>query len=141
MDDIQKFIEHHNTMTLATNGKEGIGAAAVFYASIKKSTSLIFVSNPESEHIKNLEMNRKCAATIQDDGLDWEAIEGAQMKGEVNTADEKYWESYFERYPYIKSSETLSKALKKVNLYEFRISWARLVDNTKGFGKKTEMTY
>ena len=60
MDDIQKFIENHNTMTLATHGKGGTGAAAVFYAIIKKSASLVFVSNPESDHIKNLEINKMC---------------------------------------------------------------------------------
>ena len=141
MDDIQKFIEHHNTMTLATNGKEGIGAAAVFYASIKKSTSLIFVSNPESEHIKNLEINKMCAATIQDDGLKWKEIKGLQLKGEINQANEKYWENYLRKYSYIRTNEELSKALEKVNLYEFRITWARLIDNTKGFGNRTEITY
>ena len=141
MDDIQEFMENHNTMTLATHGKDGSGAAAVFYAIIKKSASLIFVSSPKSDHIKNLEINKKCAATIQDDGLNWEAIKGVQMKGEVNAADGIYWEDYFRKYPYVKTNQELSKALKKVNLYEFKITWARLIDNTKGFGNRTERTY
>ena len=46
MDNIQEFMENHNTMTLATYGKDGTGAAAIFYAIIKKSASLVFVSNP-----------------------------------------------------------------------------------------------
>ena len=141
MDDIHKFIENHNTMTLATNGKGGVGAAAVFYAPISKSNSLVFVSNPESEHIKNSKMAKECAATVQEDGLKWNQIKGLQMKGIVNKAEEKYWETYFERYPYVRNDETLSKALKKVDLYEFRITWARLIDNEKGFGKRTEATY
>ena len=140
MDDIQEFMENHNTMTLATHGKDGTGAAAVFYA-IKKSTSLVFVSNPESEHIKNLEINKMCAATIQDDGLEWKEIKGLQLKGEINQANEKYWENYLRKYPYIRTNEELSEALEKVNLYEFRITWARLIDNTKGFGNRTEITY
>ena len=41
MDDIPKFMENHNTMTLATHGKNGAGAAAVFYTTIKKSASLL----------------------------------------------------------------------------------------------------
>ena len=120
-------------MTLATYGMDGSGAAAVFYAIIKKSASLIFVSSPESDHIKNLEINKKCAATIQDDRLNWEAIKGVQIKGEVNAADGIYWKDYFRKYPYVKTNRELSKALKKVNLYEFKITWARLIDNTKGF--------
>ena len=141
MDDIQEFMENHNTMTLATYSMDEAGAAAVFYAIIKKSASLIFVSSPESDHIKNLEINKKCAATIQDDGLNWEAIKGVQMKGEVNAADGIYWEDYFRKYPYVKTNQELSKALEKVNLYEFKITWARLIDNTKGFGNRTERTY
>jgi len=141
MDDIQEFMGNHNTMTLATYGKDGSGAAAVFYAIIKKSSSLIFVSSPESDHIKNLEINKKCAATIHDDRLNWEAIKGVQMKGEVNAADGIYWDDYFRKYPYIKTNQKLSKELKKVNLYEFKITWARLIDNTKGFGNRTERTY
>ena len=112
MDDIQKFMENHNTMTLATNGKEGIGAAAVFYASIKKSTSLIFVSNPKSEHIENCRKNPNCAATIQEDGLEWSVIKGVQLKGTISLANKIHWNEYFEKYPYIKSDEVLSKALE-----------------------------
>ena len=141
MDDIQTFLENHNTMTLATYGKDGPSAAAVFYTPIKKSASIIFVSSPESDHIKNLEKSKKCAATIQDDGLEWKKIKGLQLKGEINQANEKYWENYLRKYPYIKTNEELSKALEKVNLYEFRITWARLIDNTKGFGNRTEITY
>jgi len=141
MDDIQKFIENHNTMTLATNGKDGVGAAAVFYAPTSKSNSLVFVSSPESEHIKNSKITKECAATVQEDGLKWDIIKGLQMKGRVNKAEEKYWETYFEKYPYVRNDETLSRALKKVDLYEFRITWARLIDNKKRFGKRTEIIY
>ncbi len=128
-------------MTLATYGMDGTEAAAVFYATIKKSASLVFVSSPESNHIMNLEMSKKCAATIQDDGLEWKEIKGLQLKGEINQANEKYWGNYLRKYPYIRTNKELSKALEKVNLYEFRITWARLIDNTKGFGNRTEITY
>ena len=141
MDNIQEFMENHNTMTLATYGKGGTGAAAVFYATIKKSASLVFVSSPESDHIKNLEISKKCAATIQGDGLEWKEIKGLQLKGEINQANEKYWENYLGKYPYIRTNEELSKALEKVNLYEFQITWARLIDNTIVFGNRTEITY
>ena len=141
MDDIQEFMENHNTMTLATHGKDGTGAAAVFYATVRKSASLVFVSSPESNHIKNLEISKKCAATIQNDGLEWKEIRGLQLKGEINQANEKYWKNYLRKYPCIRTNGELSKALEKVNLYEFRITWTRLIDNTKGFGNRTEITY
>ena len=138
MKSAQKFIEMHNTMTLATIGKDRPSAAAVFYAPIKKGKSLVFVSSEKSEHILNSSNNSSCAATIQQDGLEWTAIKGLQIKGKIVIANEKYWKDYFERYDYIKSDSTLSKALEKVKLYELKIEWVRIIDNTKGFGNREE---
>ena len=141
MEPLQKFILEHNTMTLATVGNKVASAAAVFYLPIKNNTSLIFVSKPESEHILNCKMEPRCAATIQDDGLAWEVIKGAQLKGIISIAEENYWTNYFQKYPYTKSNKTLSKTLEKVKLYEFKIEWARLIDNSKGFGNKEEYNF
>jgi uncharacterized protein YhbP (UPF0306 family) len=141
MERVQKYLEEHNTMTLATVGKKGISAAAVFYAETKKPTYLLFVSSPNSEHITNSSDEKKCAATIQNDGLDWNLIEGLQLKGSVELADENDWNIYFEKFPYIKDSETLSKSLEKVNLYKFTISWVRLINNSKGFGNRFELDF
>ena len=138
MKSAQKFIEMHNTMTLATIGKGKPAAAAVFYAPIKKGKSLVFVSSEKSEHIINSKDNNSCAVTIQDDGLEWNLIRGLQIKGKIILAKEKYWKYYFERYDYIKSDSTLSKALEKVKLYELKIEWVRIIDNTKGFGNREE---
>jgi len=128
-------------MTLATVGNNVASAAAVFYVPIKNNTSLIFVSSPESEHILNSKVEPRCAITIQENGLEWSIIKGAQLKGTVNVAEEKYWTNYFELHPYIKSNKTLSKALEKVKLYEFEIKWARLIDNSKGFGNREEYNF
>ena len=141
MKSAQKFIEMHNTMTLATIGKDRPSAAAVFYAPIKKGKSLVFVSSEKSEHIVNCNDNNSCAATIQQDGLKWTAIKGLQIKGKIRIANEKYWKDYFERYDYIKSDSTLSKALEKVKLYELKIKWVRIIDNSKGFGNREEYEF
>ena len=141
MKEISKFIEKHNTLTLATVKKHDVCAAALFYVSVDQGTSLIFVSNPKSEHIKNLDYSQKCAATIQENNLDWENIKGVQIKGNITTADDKYWENYLTTFEYISKSETLAKAMKKVKLYKLEINWARFIDNAKGFGNKKEYEY
>ena len=141
MKEISKFIEKHNTLTLATVKKHDVCAAALFYVSVDQGTSLIFVSNPKSEHIKNLDYSQKCAATIQENNLDWENIKGVQIKGNIMTADDKYWENYLTTFEYISKSETLAKAMKKVKLYKLEINWARFIDNAKGFGNKKEYEY
>ena len=141
MKEISKFIEKHNTLTLATVKKHDVCAAALFYVSVDQGTSLIFVSNPKSEHIKNLDYSQKCAATIQENNLDWENIKGVQIKGNIMTADDKYWENYLTTFEYISKSETLAKAMKKVKLYKLEINWARFIDNAKGFANKKEYEY
>ena len=141
MKSAQKFIEMHNTMTLATIGKDKPAAAAVFYAPIKEGKSLVFVSSEKSEHIINSKNNNSCAVTIQEDGLEWNVIRGLQIKGKIVLANEKYWNNYFERYNYIKSDSTLSEALEKVKLYELEIEWVRIIDNSKGFGNREEYEF
>ena len=141
MKSAQKFIERHNTMTLATIGNNGPAAAAVFYAPIKECKSLVFVSSEKSEHIVNSSSDNSCAATIQQDGLKWTAIKGLQIKGKIAIANEKYWNEYFEKYDYIKTDSTLSQALEKVKLYELKIEWVRIIDNSKGFGNREEYEF
>jgi len=138
MERVRKYLEEHNTMTLATVGKKGISAAAVFYSETKQCDYLLFVSSQNSEHIANLESEKKCAVTIQSDGLEWEIIKGLQLKGIVELANENDWEIYLKKFPYIKENETLTRSLKKVNLYKFIITWVRLIDNSKGFGNREE---
>ena len=141
MKDINKFIQNHNTLTLATERNHEVFAAALFYVPVDNCKALIFVSNPKSEHIKNLEYNAKCAATIQKNNLDWEKIKGIQIKGKIETAKKKYWDIYLKEFDYISGNETLKKAMEKVQLYKLNIKWARFIDNSKGFGNKNEIEY
>ena len=141
MKEISEFIEKHNTLTLATEKNHEVFAAALFYVPVDNGTSLLFVSNPKSDHIANLKHNQKYAATIQENNLDWENIKGVQIKGEIEVANDSHWEIYLGEFDYISESETLTKAMKKVKLYKLKISWARFIDNAKGFGNKLEQNY
>jgi len=141
MDKVHQFLEKHNTMTLATVGEKGASAAAVFYAFSKKKNTLIFISSPESEHIKNIKKNDKCAATINDDGLDWEIIKGLQIKGRAKNANDDDWKSYFDRFPFVKKDKKLNSYLEKVNLYAFKIEWIRIIDNKEELGNNIELKY
>ena len=141
MKNINKFIQKHNTLTLATESNHEVCAAALFYVPVDNCEALVFVSNPKSDHIKNIEYNSKCAATIQENNLDWKNINGIQIRGEVKLAKEEYWEIYLKEFDYIYSSETLKMAMEKVKLYKLKIKWARFIDNSKGFGNKKETEY
>lgn len=135
------FIEKHNTVTLATVGKKGPNAAAVFYAFNRKRNSLLFLSKPEAQHIKNLELNELCASTIQKDGLNWELIQGVQLRGKIELAKKEDWSIYYEKYPFVKQNKKLKKLIKKVNLYSFNVKWARFIDNSDGLGNNIEINY
>ena len=141
MKEIKAFLQKHNTLTLATERNHEVFSAALFYVSVDNGKAVIFVSNPQSDHIKNLENSKKCAATIQENDLDWEKIKGIQIKGTIELAEEKYWEIYLNEFEYISKSEKLKSAMKKVELYKLNIEWARFIDNTKGFGNKKEVQY
>ena len=141
MDKVQQILEKYNTMTLATVGKSGACAAAVFYAFSEKENAMIFLSSPKSEHILNLENDDRCAATIQEDGLDWEMIKGIQIKGNVELASEEYWDLYYEKYPFVKTDEKLKPYLERVKLYLLKIKWVRLINNKTGLGKNQEINY
>jgi len=141
MKEINRFIQKHNTLTLATEKNHDVFAAALFYVSVDNGKAVIFVSNPKSDHIQNLENNQRCAATIQENNLDWKKIKGIQIKGKIKIAKEKYWENYLNEFGYISQSEELKNAMKKVKLYKLKIEWARFIDNTKRFGNKTEIKY
>ena len=141
MRHISEFIKKQNTLTLATEKNHDVFAAALFYVPIKNSKSLLFVSKPNSEHMKNLELNRKCAASIQENNLDWRKIRGVQLKGTVNKAEQKHWKDYLDKFNYISKSDVLTNAMKKVVLYELKINWIRFIDNSEKFGNKLEMKY
>ena len=141
MKDINKFIQKHNTLTLATERNHEVFAAALFYVPVDNCKALVFVSNPNSDHIKNLDHNSKCAATIQENNLEWENIKGIQIKGEIKLAKDEYWKIYLKEFDYISSSEILKKTMEKVQLYKLKIKWARFIDNAKGFSNKKETTY
>ncbi len=141
MERVKKFINEHNTLTLATSNNGKPAAAAVFYTYVTGDNILLFVSSKKSEHIINCNEQPNCAVTIQEDGLEWNVIKGIQLKGEIGLAEEKYWNHYFEKYPYIKDDKELATALEKVSLYKLKIKWVRLIDNSKGFGNREEYKF
>jgi uncharacterized protein YhbP (UPF0306 family) len=90
------YLESHNVMTLATNGPEGLWAAAVFYASY--GFELYFLSAPTTRHSRNIAANPHVAVTIQEDYKDWLAIRGVQLEGECRQLDGESRSTAIERY-------------------------------------------
>ena len=142
---VADYLAGHHVMTLATQGAEGPWAAAVFYAG--DGCSLIFLSSPTSRHCLNLAQDARCAATIQEDYIDWAQIKGIQLAGRVSElqGDEavRAQQLYGEKFPIVGQPENvppaIAAALAKVRWFRLVPEHFHFIDNSKGFGHRDEI--
>jgi uncharacterized protein YhbP (UPF0306 family) len=145
---VLKYLESHNTMTLATCSGEAPWAATVFYAS--DDLRLYFFSAPESRHCQNLGANPQVAVTIQEDYHDWRKIKGIQLEGSVTLVDGMVEKAqamaiYARKYPEViktftnPASGLFYKAFLKVKFYCVTPRRVYFIDNEQGFGKRQEL--
>lgn len=136
------FLERHHVLTLATNGPEGLWAAAVFYAS--EAFELLFLSAGHTRHAQNLVARPRVAGTIQEDTGDWQAIQGIQLEGLVRPLHGGERAAaiarYQVKYPFLaEAPPEIEAALGRVNWYRLvphRLYW---IDNRQGFGHRDEI--
>lgn len=148
---IDAFLAQHTTLTLATTGPESPQAASLFYAH-DLALSLYFLSEPRTNHGRNLAADHRCAATVQADAQDWRRITGLQIEGWaylVSTPED--WDVAYEvcqaKFPFVGvalkgqslTGITLSGALARSRFYRLMPRWIRLTDNRLGFGHKEEL--
>ena len=142
---VAEFLTGHHVMTLATHGEQGPWAAALFYAS--DGCSLIFLSSPNSRHCRNLALDARCAATIQEDYSDWALIKGIQLEGRVSELqgqeESRARQIYGEKFPIVGSLENIPapivEALARVRWYRLVPERFHFIDNSKGFGHREEI--
>jgi uncharacterized protein YhbP (UPF0306 family) len=146
--EILRYIETHNTMTLATSMGDVPWAATVFYAS--DHFKLYFFSAPDSRHGQNLAANPRVGVTIQEDYRDWREIKGIQLEGTVKIVDSltqkaKAMAAYARKYPKIiqlftnPANGIFYQAFLKVKFYCITPKKLFFVNNEKGFGKREEL--
>jgi uncharacterized protein YhbP (UPF0306 family) len=136
------YLAQHHVMTLATDGPEGVWAAAVFYAS--DGFRLTFLSAGHTRHAQNIQADPHVAATIQEDYADWQAIKGIQLEGTVSLLESTEREAaiarYQAKYSFLAQAEpTIRQAFKRVNWYLLVPERLYFIDNSKGFGQRDEV--
>jgi uncharacterized protein YhbP (UPF0306 family) len=129
-------------VTLATNGPEGLWAAAVFYA--HQGFIFFFLSSGTTRHALNIAVNPLVAATIQGDYDDWPGIKGIQLEGKVKKlkGDEidQAKQLFSDRFPFLQEvPDTILMALNKVHWYSLTPDRLFFVDNTQDFGHRDEV--
>jgi uncharacterized protein YhbP (UPF0306 family) len=142
-DAILTALRAHTTLTLAYADADGPQACAVLYA-VTDEGAPVFVTAPTTRHGRALAEDPRAAFTAQADGQQWTGMTGVQGRGLVRRLPEgsperdAAWAAYTERFPFVAHDERLGSALAATALWELRPSWLRLIDNTRGFGFKTE---
>ncbi len=136
------YVAGHHVMTLATNGPEGLWAAAVFYA--HDDFRFIFLSAGHTRHAQNMAAAPDVAATIQSDYAAWTAIKGIQLEGTVEQLHgarrAAAMARYAARFGFLgQPVAVIERALARVNWYELRPRRLYFVDNTLGFGHRDEI--
>ena len=126
------FLKKHHVMTLSTCVDRQPWCANCFYAFNAEKMSLIFTSDFETRHIKEVMQNYKVAGNVVLETIIVGKIQGIQFSGvlfqpegeeanEVNSI-------YLKRFPFA--------VLMNTTLWELRIDYAKMTDNRLGFGKK-----
>ena len=137
------FLGLHHVMSLATIGSSGPHATSLFYAC--DGLALIWVSESNTLHSREIEVDPRVAATVAPDYSDFSAIRGVQIVGTASrivAAEERmlHLAELEARYPFLEQLAAgpveLRQAYSRAAVYRLRPIRIVLIDNTKGFGHK-----
>lgn len=145
---IGAFLAMHHVMSLATSGSSGPHATSLFYAC--DGLALIWVSEPDLRHSREIEADPRVAATVAPDYTDFAAIRGVQIAGAarriVATAERMRHLAQLEaRYPFLGQLAAgplkLRQASARTAIYRLQPARIILIDNTKDFGHKETLEF
>jgi uncharacterized protein YhbP (UPF0306 family) len=140
---IGAFLAAHHVMSLATFGSSGPHATSLFYAC--DGLALVWVSEPDTQHSRDIEADPRVAATVAPDYSDFSAIRGVQIGGaarRIEAADERihHMAQLEARYPFLGQLAAgplkLRQAYARTAVYRLQPARIVLIDNSKGFGHK-----
>jgi uncharacterized protein len=140
---IRDFLQTHHVMSLASLGPNGPHATNLFYVS--DGLALIWVSETDSRHSREIEADSRVAATVAPDYSDFSAIRGVQIAGSARrivAMDERtrHLAQLEARYPFLQQLAAgplkLRQAYAGIAVYRLQPARIVLIDNTKGFGHK-----
>ncbi|MDQ7067114.1 MAG: pyridoxamine 5'-phosphate oxidase family protein [Sulfurimonas sp.] len=129
LERIEEFIVHHHVMSLATWSEDDVSVCSLFYTYDVKSKSFIVASSHETQHIKNILQKKEIAGNILLETKNVAEIKGLQFRGVfVPLEDKRLQLSYFDTFPYA--------ATLQPTLWQIKVHFYKLTDNSLGFGKK-----
>lgn len=118
------------------------GEAASRRSDIEAPLALLFLSDPTSVHIRNLERAPHCSVAAYPAESDWRRLRGVQAKGVVVAVDEAGRQDALAVYRgRVSAVDVVPEAVARSRMYRFRPTWIRCIDNRLGFGHRQEWTW
>lgn len=142
LSPILALLGETRALTLATLDPDGRPRATPLFFAFDDRTSLVFLSEPDTQHCLNLERDPSAAAALYPEESDWRFLRGLQMKGLASVVPasdrDEALALYTARFPFISD---LPQPVSQSQVYRFHPTWVRLIDNRHGFGYKREWTF
>lgn len=131
MDEpIRRFLSRHHVLTLATVGEDGVPwCSNAFYALDAGRAQLVFASNGQTAHAAHMQADCRVAVSVVLETRIVGRVQGCQMLGTAAAADDTARRIYLRRFPY-------AAAMTDAEIWAVSVDYAKLTDNTLGFGKK-----
>lgn len=140
---IVRFLDANHVMSLATAGASGPHAASLFY--VRDGLGVVWVSDPNTRHSRDLEADARVSATVAPDTSDYALIRGVQIHGaahRVMDIDERHrlLGLLGQKYSFLtrpkNASTKMAAALESAAVYRLEPARVVLIDNSLGFGHK-----
>ncbi len=129
LEKIDFFLSKHHVLSLATSNEKELSACNLFYAFDKEEPSFVVASSDDTTHIQNVLKNPFVAGTVVLETKIVGKIEGVQFRGEFSFLESEVLKKlYFKKFPYA--------IAMKPKLWQIKVNYFKLTDNTLGFGKK-----
>lgn len=133
LQKIDTFLQKHHVLTLATMSDGELSACNLFYAFDAQKISFVVASSDTTTHINHILQNPKVAGAVVLETKVVGKIEGVQFRGEfLPLEDDELKKLYFKNFPYALAMNP--------KLWQIKIDYFKLTDNTLGFGKKVIWT-
>ena len=125
---IVRFLKKHHVLTLATSGEGAPYCSNAFYYYDAERNLLIFTSDMATRHAQQMARNPCVAASVVLETKVVGRVQGLQLCGKAERADEAARRAYLKRFPYA--------VLAELTLWAIAPDFMKFTDNTLGFGKK-----
>ena len=125
---IVRFLKKHHVLTLATSGEGAPYCSNAFYCYDAERNLLIFTSDMATRHAQQMARNPCVAASVVLETKVVGRVQGLQLCGKAERADEAARRAYLKRFPYA--------VLAELTLWAIAPDFMKFTDNTPGFGKK-----